>query len=146
MLRASLGRPLSLLFALAFQRFFIRGSRFLLDEMETNTIALLKEAGRRGLLLCELAEQLERPATDVLKVVESLSANGYVKKVEEKKKKGESVLRIIWNDKDEPKWDTLQGCPCFACTDIDVCGAGQPTSPWSCDRLNMWIKDRTQHS
>lgn len=113
--------------------------------METSTIALLKEAGSRGLLISELAERLERPASDVLSVVESLSANGHVKKVEEKRKGG-SVLRIVWHDRDAPKWDTLQGCPCFACIEIDVCGAGQPTSPWSCERLNTWIKDRTQRS
>ena len=113
--------------------------------METETIALLKEAGIRGLLLSELADRLEAPATDILKVVESLSANGYVKKVEEKRK-GDSVLRIIWHDKDAPKWDTLQGCPCFACTEIDVCGAGQPTSPWSCEKLNSWIRERTEQS
>jgi len=113
--------------------------------METATITLLKEAGKRGLLLSELAEQLDRPVTDVLKVVDSLSANGYVKKVEEKQK-GDSILRIIWHDKDEPKWDTLQGCPCFACPDIDVCGAGQPTSPWSCEKLDTWIKGRTEQS
>lgn len=113
--------------------------------METKTIALLKEAGRRGLLLSELAGRLELSAADVLQVVEPLSASGYVKKVEEKQE-GDSVLRIVWHDKDAPKWDTLQGCPCFACTEINVCGAGQPTSPWSCDKLNTWIKDRTQQS
>jgi hypothetical protein len=113
--------------------------------MERDTIALLKEAGSRGLLLSELAEQLARPATDILKVIEELSANGYVKKVEEKQN-GDSVLRVIWHDKDPPKWDTLQGCPCFACLEIDVCGAGQPTSPWSCEKLSTWIKDRTHRS
>ena len=39
--------------------------------MESRTITLLKEAGKRGLLLTELAQQLERPAKEILKVVES---------------------------------------------------------------------------
>ena len=64
-----------------------------------------------------------------------------VKKIEEKHD-GKSTFRVIWQGNGESEWDTLEGCPCFICTDIDQCGAGQPTSPWICEKLNKWIKER----
>lgn len=111
--------------------------------MESQTISLLKDAGDCGLLLTELAEQLEQPATNVLKIIENLTRNGHVKKVEEQHD-GNTVLRIIWQQAVDSEWDTLQGCPCFSCGDIDQCGAGQPTSPWNCEKLNTWINERIE--
>ena len=112
--------------------------------MESNAIALLKEAGKRGLLLSELAKQLEQPATKVLKIVESLETNGQVEKKDEEHN-GKSVLRLFWREEDS-KWDTLQGCPCFSCTEIDKCGASQSISPWTCEKLNIWIKEQLAKS
>ena len=109
--------------------------------MESRTITLLKEAGKRGLLLTELAQQLERPAKEILKVVESLTSNGHVEEIEETHN-GESVLRLVWQNEKDSEWETLEGCPCFACSSINICGAGQPSSPWFCDKLNNWIKSR----
>ncbi|MFW9985549.1 MAG: hypothetical protein ACFFDJ_03190 [Candidatus Odinarchaeota archaeon] len=107
--------------------------------MESSTIELLRGAGKQGILLAELAQQMDQTEKSILKIIESLSQNGKVKKIEEKHD-GKSVIRIIWQEDSE--WDTLQGCPCFICPDIDQCGAGQPTSPWGCDKLNNWIKER----
>lgn len=109
--------------------------------MESHTIELVKGAGKQGILLAELAQQMRETETKVLEVIDSLSKNGQIKKVEEKHD-GESVIRVIWQVKDDSEWDTLQGCPCFICPDINQCGAGQPTNPWLCGKLNKWIKER----
>lgn len=105
--------------------------------MESQAISLLKEAGEVGLLLSELAKQLEQPASTVLKIIESLARNGQVKQVEEQNN-GNIEIRIILQP--ESEWDSMKGCPCFICSDIDQCGAGQPTSPWNCEKLNQWLK------
>ena len=107
--------------------------------MESSTIELLRGAGKQGILLAELAQQMEQTEKSVLKIIDSLSQNGKVKKVEEEHD-GKSMIRVIWQDASE--WDTLHGCPCFICPDIDQCGAGQPISPWACEKLSKWIKDR----
>lgn len=107
--------------------------------MESDALSLLKEAGKTGLLLTELAKQLEKSTTAILKVVEPLANNGRIKKVEEQHD-GNSVLRFIWQDDDKAEWDTLQGCPCFSCPEIDQCGAGQPTSPCFCKKLDTWLQ------
>ena len=109
--------------------------------MESQTISLLKDAGESGLLLTELAQRLEQPATDVLKIIEILTRNGHIKKVEEQHD-GNTVLRFFWQEADDAEWDTLEGCPCFSCAEIDQCGAGHPTSPWNCNKLNTWIDER----
>jgi hypothetical protein len=109
--------------------------------MESGTIELLRDAGKQGILLADLVQKMGQPESTVLQIVDFLSEQGHVKKVEENHD-GVSTFRIIWQGSDESEWDTLEGCPCFVCTDIDQCGAGQPTSPWVCQKLNIWIKDR----
>ncbi len=109
--------------------------------MEASAIRLVKSAGKQGILLAELAQRMEQTETIILQIIDSLSKNGQVKKVEETHD-GKSVVRVIWQDQDDAEWDTLQGCPCFICSDIDQCGAGQPISPWVCEKLNTWIKKR----
>ncbi len=109
--------------------------------MESGTIEVLKDAGKQGILLAELVKKINQPESVILQIIDSLSKNGQVKKVEENHD-GKSMFRIIWQGIDKSEWDTLEGCPCFVCPDIDQCGAGQPTSPWICEKLNSWIKDR----
>ena len=108
--------------------------------MESQAIALIKEAGKRGLLLPELVERLNRPKEDVERVVETLKADGHIEEVEERHD-GKPVLRLIWRES-HIGWDTLRGCPCFSCPEIDRCGAGQPVSPWTCKKLDEWITSR----
>ncbi len=111
--------------------------------MESGTIELLKDAGKRGILLAELVQKMEQPEPTVLQIIDLLSKNGQVEKIEENHD-GQSTFRIIWQGNDEGEWDTLEGCPCFICQNIDQCGAGQPTSPWVCEKLNSWIKARLE--
>ena len=134
-------RPLYFLFSLAVERLFIHRTSFLDDVMESGTIELLKSAGKQGILLAELVNKMEQPEATILQIIDSLTKNGQVKKIEEKHD-GKSTFRVIWQGNGESEWDTLEGCPCFICTDIDQCGAGQPTSPWICEKLNKWIKER----
>jgi len=111
--------------------------------MESRTIALIKEAGKRGLFLSELAAQLEQPASKIIQILDSLLANGSIEKSEEQHN-GESDLRIFWRDKIDSEWDTLQGCPCFSCHEIDMCGAGNPLNPWICEKLGNWISNQVE--
>lgn len=109
--------------------------------MESRTIALLKEAGTKGLLLSELVQELEQSASDVQKIIESLKRQGYVKEVEDQDN-GASSTRLIWHNTEGPEWNTLKGCPCFACKEIEQCGEGQPITPWYCEKLNTWLSER----
>jgi len=109
--------------------------------MESGTIQLLKGAGKQGILLAELVQKMDQPESKILQIIDSLSENGQIKKVTEKHD-GKSTIRVIWQGNDESEWDTLEGCPCFVCPDIDQCGASQPVSPWICEKLNNWIKER----
>lgn len=109
--------------------------------MESSAIALLKGAGKQGILLAELAQQMSQTETKLLEVIDSLSENGHVIIINETHN-GKSMIRVVWQNQDDGVWDTLEGCPCFVCRDIDQCGASQPISPWSCEKLNTWIKER----
>ncbi|MEM1659349.1 MAG: hypothetical protein QXX87_01310 [Candidatus Jordarchaeales archaeon] len=37
------------------------------------------------------------------------------------------------------RWNTLEGCPCFTCSQISRCGAGQQISPNNCWKLTEYI-------
>ncbi len=107
--------------------------------MESRAIALLKEAGRTGLLLSELVQELEQSASDVRNMVESLKRQGHVKEVEDQHN-GALVTRLVWQE--NPEWNTLKGCPCFTCKEIEQCGEGQPITSWYCVKLNTWLAER----
>lgn len=108
--------------------------------MESSAKELVRGAGKQGILLADLAQQIGEDETVVLKLVNSLSENGQLTKIEESHD-GAKVIRVVWNDiEEESEWDTLQGCPCFVCPDINQCGAGQPTNPWVCKKLDSWIQ------
>jgi len=109
--------------------------------MESGTIELLRDAGKQGILLAELVQKTKQSESALLQIIDSLSQKGQVTKVEENHD-GNSTFRIIWQGSDESEWDTLEGCPCFICPDIDQCGASQPTSPWVCEKLGTWINER----
>jgi hypothetical protein len=110
--------------------------------MESGAIQFIRDAGKQGILLAELIEKMDQSESTILEVIDSLSKNGQIKKVEEKHD-GKSTFRLIWQDF-ESEWDTHEGCPCFICPDIDQCGAAQPTNPWVCEKLNKWIRDRLE--
>jgi hypothetical protein len=107
--------------------------------MESSAKELVRGAGKQGILLAELARQINADETAVLEVIDSLSKNGQLTKIEESHD-GTKVIRIVWHEEEDSKWDTLQGCPCFICPDIDQCGAGQPINPWMCKKLDSWIQ------
>jgi hypothetical protein len=109
--------------------------------MESRAIALLKEAGQKGLLLSELVQKLDQSASDVRNLVESLKRQGHVREVEAQHN-GASAIRLIWQRGESPEWNTLKGCPCFACKEIEQCGEGQPITPWYCGKLNTWLAER----
>jgi len=134
--------PLFLFFAFhcRLKGFLFAGVAAYIAGMDSQVIAVIKKAGKRGLLLPELVQRLNRPKKDVERIIESLKAGGYIKEVIEQHD-GKPVTRIIWRESGIG-WDTLRGCPCFSCPEIDRCGAGQPISPWTCKKLDEWITDR----
>ena len=107
--------------------------------MESSAKELIRGAGKQGILLAELAQQIGEDETLVLKLINSLSENGHLTKIKESHD-GIETIRVIWQEQGDSEWDTLQGCPCFVCPDIDQCGAGQPTNPWMCKKLDYWIQ------
>lgn len=109
--------------------------------MESFAKELVKGAGKQGILLADLVQQLGKDETTVLQLIDEMSQNGQLTKVEESRD-GNTIVRLFWHETDDSEWDTLQGCPCFICPDINQCGAGQPTTPWMCKKLNKWIQDR----
>ena len=107
--------------------------------MESSAKELIRGAGKQGILLAELAQQIGEDEPVVLKLINSLSENGYLRKIEESHD-GVETIRVVWQEQEDSEWDTLQGCPCFVCTAINQCGAGQPTNPWMCKKLDSWIQ------
>jgi len=107
--------------------------------MESSAKELVKGAGKQGILLADLARQIGEDETVVLQLIDSLSKTYQISKIEESHD-GAKVIRVVWHDKGDSEWHTLQGCPCFVCSDINQCGAGQPTNPWMCKKLDSWIQ------
>ena len=108
--------------------------------MESFAKELLKEAGKQGILLAELVQQMDKDEAAVLQIVDNLSQKGQLAKIEESRD-GNTTVRLVWQEEDDSGWNTLQGCPCFVCSEIDQCGAGQPITPWICNKLNRWIQE-----
>lgn len=108
--------------------------------MERKAYQIILEAGERGLLQSDLWRKLGVNSREGSRIAMKLEKRGVVRRMKELYK-GRWTYRLFANAKEdiEVKWNTLGGCPCFTCTQISRCGAGQPISPNHCWKLTEYI-------
>lgn len=110
------------------------------EALDKEALRLIFEAGDEGLLQSELWKELE---------VSSREGSRLATKFEEKEKitrekelnDGRWTYRLFF--KREPvTLDSVKGCPCLICVEMDKCFRGGTNDPTICSALTAWIDPR----
>jgi predicted transcriptional regulator len=110
------------------------------SSLEQKALKLVYDAGDKGILQSELWKELG---------VSSREGSRMAKKFEEK---GKVVREKVLNDgrwtyklfsKKEPvTLDSVKGCPCLICDEVDKCFRGGTRDPVYCMALTAWVDPR----
>ena len=109
-------------------------------SLDEKAYEIIKAAGKEGVLQSELWKILGISSREGARIIARLEKRGLI----ERKKvihNGRRTYRVFAIVKSAPQiqWDTLNGCPCFTCHDIQRCGSGNPLSPEICEKLTKWL-------
>jgi hypothetical protein len=109
---------------------------------EQKALKLIFEAGEEGLLQSELWKLLD---------ISSREGSRMAKKFEEKEQVSrEKVLNNgrwtyqLFSKKEVVTLDSVEGCPCLICPEVDKCFKGGSTDPTTCLDLTAWIDPRIE--
>lgn len=112
------------------------------SALEQKALKLVYKAGEAGILQSELWKELG---------VSSREGSRMAKKFEEKDK----VVRTkvlnegrwtykLFSKKEPVTLDSVKGCPCLICDDVDKCFRGGVRDPVFCMALTAWIDPRIE--
>ncbi len=112
------------------------------NKSEQKALKLIFDAGEEGLLQSELWKLLD---------VSSREGSRMAKKFEEKGRVyREKVLNNgrwtykIFSKKELVTLDSIEGCPCLTCPDVEKCFSGGAITPTTCLNLTAWIDPRIE--
>jgi hypothetical protein len=112
------------------------------NNLEQKALKLVFDAGNKGILQSELWKKLG---------VSSREGSRMAKKFEEKDKViREKVLNEgrwtykLYSKKEPVTLDSVKGCPCLICDEVDKCFRGGTRDPVYCMALTAWIDPRIE--
>jgi predicted transcriptional regulator len=110
------------------------------SSLEQKALKLVYDAGEKGILQSELWKELG---------VSSREGSRMAKKFEEKDKVvREKVLNEgrwtykLFSKKEPVTLDSVKGCPCLICDEVDKCFRGGTRDPVYCMALTAWVDPR----
>jgi len=112
------------------------------NNLEQKALKLVLDAGDKGILQSDLWKELG---------VSSREGSRMAKKFEEKDKViREKVLKDgrwtykLYNKREPVTLDSVKGCPCLICDELDKCFRGGTRDPVYCMALTAWIDPRIE--
>jgi predicted transcriptional regulator len=110
------------------------------SSLEQKALKLVYDAGEKGILQSELWKELG---------VSSREGSRMAKKFDEKDKVvREKVLNEgrwtykLFSKKEPVTLDSVKGCPCLICDEVDKCFRGGTRDPVYCMALTAWVDPR----
>jgi hypothetical protein len=112
------------------------------NKAEQKALKLIFDAGEEGLLQSELWKLLD---------VSSREGSRMAKKFEEKGRVyREKILNngrwtyMIFSKKELVTLDSIEGCPCLVCDEVEKCFNEGKVTPTACLKLTAWIDPRIE--
>ncbi|MFC1802724.1 transcriptional regulator [Thermoproteota archaeon] len=110
------------------------------DIIEQNALKLIFEAGEEGLFQSKLWKTLEVSSREGSRIANKFEEKG---KVIRKKVLNEGRWTYKLFFKKEPvTLESVEGCPCLICPEVDKCFRGGKQDPNICLDLTAWIDSR----
>lgn len=106
-------------------------------DREWRAFQMILEAGDEGLLQTEMWNRLGITGQEGSKIARRFEEKGIIKRRRELHE-GRQTYRLF-STKKTVTLDSIMGCPCAACRDMDRCLPGRQISPTLCPVLTEWI-------
>ncbi len=112
------------------------------SNLEQKALKLIFDSGDDGLLQSELWKGLGVSSREGSRIAKKFEKKGKVKR---KKilNDGRWTYRI-YNKREPVTLDSVRGCPCLVCDEVDKCFRGGTKDPVYCLLLTQWIDPRIQ--
>ena len=112
------------------------------DSTEQKALKLVFEAGEEGLLQSELWKELDVSSREGSRLAKKFEEKGKVTR-EKVLNEGRWTYKLFF--KREPvTLESVAGCPCLICAEIDKCFRGGTKDPNVCLDLSAWIDPRIE--
>ena len=98
---------------------------------------MILEAGDEGLLQTEMWKRLGITGQEGSKIARRFEEKGVIKRQRELHE-GRQTYRLF-STKKTVTLDSIMGCPCGTCDDVERCITGRQISPTRCPVLTEWI-------
>jgi len=107
------------------------------EELERQAFQLIHDAGSEGILQIEMHKILGADSRDGSRIALKFMEREVIKRRKELHE-GRWTHRLV-STKKPVTIDSIMGCPCTACYDIERCVPGRFVSPIDCTCLTEWI-------
>ncbi len=111
-------------------------------KVEKKAIQLIIKAGEEGLFQTELRKLLDVTNREASRIAKKFEEKGTVYR--EKALNNSRWTYKIYSTKKFATLDSIEGCPCLICPDIDRCFMGGQKDPTTCLELTAWIDPRIE--
>lgn len=109
-----------------------------MKDVADQVLIALREVGRNGLHITELADRLGIDSKEVSLAIEELIKKGLI--MQKTTDNDEYMIKSSLVDEPESgRLSDMNGCPCYHCLKIGRCGIRQPDSPVTCGDLQEWM-------
>ncbi|MHA1751861.1 MAG: helix-turn-helix transcriptional regulator [Candidatus Helarchaeota archaeon] len=111
----------------------------MIDPQELKALEFIKEYGAKGVLQSELWKFLGATSRLGSRIAVKLEEDGLIRR-EKELNKGRWTYRLYYTKKEPEKieWDTLDNCPCFLCSNLEICGIDKIIT---CKDLLAWMEE-----
>jgi predicted transcriptional regulator len=107
------------------------------ENLEQKALRIIFEKGDEGLIQSELWKELGVTSREASRMAKKFETRG---KIERKKVLNNGRWTYILYSKKEPvTLDSIKGCPCLICSELNKCFRGGTYDPVYCQKLTTWI-------
>ena len=111
-------------------------------KVEKKAIQLIIKAGEEGLFQTELRKLLDISGREASRIAKKFEEKGTIFR-EKALNNGRWTFKIF-STKEFGTIDSIEGCPCLNCPNIDKCHSGGTKDPTTCLELTAWIDPRIE--
>lgn len=112
------------------------------EKKEKEALKLIFEAGDKGLLQSELWKLLDISSREGSRLAKKFEEKGRITR-EKVLNEGRWTYKLIYK-KEPVTLDSVAGCPCLICPELDKCFSGGTKDPNTCIELTAWIDPRIE--
>jgi hypothetical protein len=112
------------------------------SEVEQKALKLIFEAGDKGVLQKDLWKDLKVSSREGSRLAKKFQEKDRIKR-EKELNNGRWTYRLFIKRK-PVTLNSVQGCPCLICDEMDKCFRGGLSDPTICQALTAWVDPRVE--